>query len=59
MDDVDIGRDARLRRAIIDKRVRIPDGTVIGYDAERDKARFTVSEGGIVVVPKNVAFAGA
>ena len=58
MNDVDIGRGARLRRAIIDKRVRIPDGTVIGYDAEHDKARFTVSDGGIVVVPKDAALAG-
>lgn len=51
MDQVEIGRGARLRRAIIDKRVTIPDGAVIGYDPQRDRARFTVSERGIVVVP--------
>ncbi len=57
MDDVDIARGARLRRAIIDKRVRVPEGTIIGYDAEQDKARFTVSEGGIVVVPRGMPLA--
>jgi len=51
MAGADIGRGVRLRRAIIDKRVHVPPGAVIGYDAERDQARFTVSEGGVVVVP--------
>ena len=59
MDGVDIGRGARLRRAIIDKRVLIPPGTVIGYDIEDDRARFTVSQGGVVVVPQGVPVAGA
>ena len=50
-DDVDIGRRARIRRAIIDKGVRIPAGTVIGFDPEHDRARgFTVSEGGVTVI---------
>ena len=47
---VDVGRGARLRRCIVDKGVRIPPGDVIGEDPERDRARFTVSEEGIVVV---------
>ncbi len=55
LDNVDIGRGARLRNSIIDKRVCIPAETVIGYDAESDEARFTVSENGIVVVPKRAA----
>ena len=55
LDDVDIGRGASLRRTIVDKRVRIPAGAVIGYDEKRDKARFAVSEGGIVVVPKGAS----
>lgn len=54
MDDVEIGRGARIRKAIIDKRVRIPEGAVIGYELERDRARFTVSPGGVVVVPGGV-----
>ena len=53
LDGVDIGRHARVRRAIIDKHVRIPPGTEIGFDAEQDRARgFTVSEGGVVVIAK-------
>jgi glucose-1-phosphate adenylyltransferase len=50
---VEIGRHARIRRAIIDKRVRIPEGTEIGYDAAKDKARgFVVTETGITVIAK-------
>jgi glucose-1-phosphate adenylyltransferase len=50
---VDIGRRARIRRAIIDKGVRIPEGFRVGFDEEEDAARgFTVSEGGVVVIAK-------
>jgi glucose-1-phosphate adenylyltransferase len=50
---VDIGRHAKVRRAIIDKGVRIPTGVEIGYDLEQDRARgFTVSPGGVVVIAK-------
>ncbi len=52
MDDCDIGRYARVRRAIIDKNVRIADGDLVGYDLERDKKRFFVTDSGIVVIPK-------
>ena len=51
--NVDIGRDTVVKRAIIDKNVVIPDGTRIGVDAEHDRARFHVSEGGIVVIGKD------
>jgi len=47
-----IGKNARVRRAIIDKNVVIGNGAVIGYDQASDKERFTVSESGVVVVPK-------
>jgi glucose-1-phosphate adenylyltransferase len=51
--NVDIGRRAKIRRAIVDKGVRIAEGIRIGYDEEEDLARgFTVSEGGIVVIAK-------
>lgn len=54
-DGVDVGRHARIRRAIIDKDVRIPTGMEIGYDHEADRRRgLTVSEGGVVVVPKGM-----
>ena len=50
--EVDVGRGARLRRCIVDKGVRIPPGTVIGEDPEEDRRRFTVSDGGVVVVAR-------
>ncbi len=52
MDYCDIGRHARIRRAIIDKNVTIPEGDVIGYDLERDRKRYFVTDSGIVVIPK-------
>lgn len=54
-DDVTIEPHARVRRAIIDKHVRIQSGASIGYDPEADKRRgCTVSDTGIVVVPKGM-----
>lgn len=53
-DGVDVGRHAKVQRAIIDKGVRIPEGMRIGYDREADKARgFTVTESGLVVIAKS------
>ncbi len=49
-----VGRHARIRRAIIDKNVVIPEGYEIGFDPEQDKKKFTVTETGIVVIPKNL-----
>jgi glucose-1-phosphate adenylyltransferase len=53
MDFAEIGRHARVRRAIIDKYVYVPDGEEIGYDLERDRQRFFVTESGLVVIPKS------
>ncbi|MDJ0779019.1 MAG: glucose-1-phosphate adenylyltransferase [Gammaproteobacteria bacterium] len=51
MPEADIGRGARIRRAIIDRGCRVPEGMQIGFDSEQDRAAgFTVSEGGIVLV---------
>lgn len=52
-DNVVIGRRAKIRRAIIDKNVIIPEDYEIGFDPEKDKQKFTISETGIVVIPKN------
>ncbi len=48
--DVDIGRNTRLRRVVIDKHCRIPPGSVIGFDPEQDRRRFHVSDKGITLV---------
>jgi glucose-1-phosphate adenylyltransferase len=52
MHDVEIGRGARIRKAIVDKYVKIPEGETIGYDLEKDRQRYFVSESGIVVIAK-------
>ncbi len=61
-DGVDVGRHCRIRRAIIDKEVKIPAGTTVGHDLEYDRKRgFTVTEQGVVVIAKAElpeAFAG-
>jgi glucose-1-phosphate adenylyltransferase len=51
LDNCDIGRRAKVRRAILDKNVRIPEDAYIGYDLDADRARgYHVTENGIVVV---------
>ncbi|MGN3975527.1 glucose-1-phosphate adenylyltransferase [Tsuneonella sp. SYSU-LHT278] len=49
-----VGRGARLRRVIVDSGVRIPEGMVIGEDPELDARRFRVSEGGVVLVTRDM-----
>ncbi len=46
-----IGRRVRLRRSVIEESTIIPDGLEIGFDLERDRERFTVTDDGVVVVP--------
>ncbi|MEZ6122147.1 MAG: glucose-1-phosphate adenylyltransferase [Planctomycetaceae bacterium] len=54
---VTVGRYARVRRAIIDKFVKIPEGMRIGYDSAEDQRHgLTVTDEGIVVVPRNATF---
>ncbi|MFH1227431.1 MAG: glucose-1-phosphate adenylyltransferase [Planctomycetota bacterium] len=49
---VQVGRRAKIKKAIIDKDVKIPEGMEIGYNHEDDRRRFTVIENGIVVISK-------
>ena len=53
MPGVRVGRHARVRRAIVDRDVFIPRGARIGYNADEDRRRHTVSDGGVVVVTKD------
>lgn len=56
-DDVEVGRHAKLKNVIVDKDVTIPAGMEIGMNAEHDRDRgFTVTESGVVVVPKSYVF---
>jgi glucose-1-phosphate adenylyltransferase len=49
-DNCDIGRRAQVRRAILDKNVRVPEDAAIGFDLDRDRQLYHVTDSGIVVV---------
>jgi glucose-1-phosphate adenylyltransferase len=53
-ENVNIGRHCKIRRAIIDKHVEIPPHTTIGFDLEKDRKQFHVTEGGMVIIPKGM-----
>ena len=50
---VNVGRRCRIAKAIIDRDVDIPEGTVIGYDTEADRAKYHVTDSGITVVTRD------
>src|SRR6201747_2321913 len=50
---VNIGRHCRIRHAIIDRDVHIPDGTVIGYDSNEDRKKYFVSASGLTIVTRD------
>jgi glucose-1-phosphate adenylyltransferase len=54
MPSVHIGNKAVIRNAILDKNVFVEPGASIGVDLERDRQRFTISPGGVIVVGKGV-----
>ena len=56
MDQVEVGRYCRIKNTIVDKYVKIPPHTDIGYDLEEDSKRYYVSPKGIRVVPKEMVF---
>ncbi len=51
MEDVEVGRGVILHRTILCPGVRVPEGKKIGADERADRARYTVSPGGVTVVP--------
>jgi glucose-1-phosphate adenylyltransferase len=52
---VSIGRNCKIRKAIIDRGCEVPEGTVIGWDAEQDKANgFRVTSKGVVLVTRGM-----
>ncbi len=54
LEGVNVGRNVKIKKTIIDKEVQIPPGMEIGYHLEEDAKRFTVTASGIVVVPKGI-----
>jgi glucose-1-phosphate adenylyltransferase len=50
---VSVGRRCRIRKAILDRDVHVPEGTTIGYDAEADRQRYFVTDSGITVVTRD------
>lgn len=56
-DDIEVGRNCHIKNAIIDKNVTIPEGTNVGLNKADDRSRgFTVTESGLVVIPKGYQF---
>lgn len=55
-DGVHIGKNSRIRKCVIDKHVTVPDDEEIGYDEERDRKRFHVTEKGVVVISTHSRF---
>ena len=53
--NVEIGNNVVLKRAVVDKRCRLPDGLQVGVDPALDRKRFRVTDRGVtVIVPENL-----
>ena len=50
----EIGRRASLKRVVLDRGVKIPEGLVVGEDAEEDARRFRRSEGGVCLITQDM-----
>jgi len=47
---VEVGRRAQLNRVVVDRGCHIPDGLVVGFDAQHDAARFHRTDKGITLI---------
>lgn len=54
MEGVHIGKNVRLHKAIVDEGVHIPNNSEIGINPEEDQKRFSITKGGVVVIPKGI-----
>ena len=54
LDNCVIGAGCRIRKAILDQDVTIPDGQHIGYDVETDRSQYHVSDSGLVVCTQRI-----
>ena len=52
--DVDIGRNCRITKVVVDRRVSLPDGLVVGEDPVLDAQRFHRSESGVVLITREM-----
>ncbi len=52
--DVEVGRGCRLSKVVVDRACVLPDGMVVGEDAEADAARFERTEGGVVLITREM-----
>ena len=52
--DADVGRGCRIRRVVVDRRCALPEGLVIGEDAELDAKRFYRTDNGVVLVTREM-----
>jgi glucose-1-phosphate adenylyltransferase len=48
--NVDIGRNVRFKKVVVDKNCVIPDGLTVGFDPEEDRKRFYVTDNGITLI---------
>jgi glucose-1-phosphate adenylyltransferase len=54
LDNVHVSRGAKIRKAIIDQDVVVPEGFAVGHDPEFDRSRFTISPDGVVIIPRGM-----
>jgi glucose-1-phosphate adenylyltransferase len=48
--NVDIGRHTTLKRVVVDKYCKLPEGFQAGLDPEADRRRFHVTPGGVTLI---------